>query len=198
MKILCTLLAATVAATAMAQTVFNVEPKESEVIWVGKKITGQHTGTIDVASGTILWKEGSLTNAEVVIDMTTIAVTDLGETSAQRLVTHLSSPDFFNTAQFGSAIFKTTYVEKMQSARDGEPNYAVRGDLTIKGITQPVAFTLSVAQEDGRLHAIGKMEFDRTLFGIKFRSGQFFPDLGDKMIDDMIELTFDLVAVQGQ
>lgn len=194
MKILCTLLAATIAVTTIAQTTFKVEPKGSEVIWVGKKITGQHTGTIAVSSGSIIWTAGALVNAEIVIDMSTITVTDLSEGSAQRLVTHLNSTDFFNTSEFGLATFKTTYVEKIPSARDQEPNYAVRGDLTIKGITHPVAFTLLALQKDDRIHAIGTLQFDRTLYGIKYRSGQFFPDLGDKMIDDMIELTFDLVT----
>ena len=179
---------------AMAQSTFTIDPTATKLVWTGKKVTGEHHGSIGVQSGTIGWGENGLTNADVTIDMTTITNADMDKEYAAKLEGHLKSPDFFNTAEFKTANFKTTRVEAIHGVENGKPNYSVTGDLTIKGITHPVTFDALAWQEQKGIRTAGTIIFDRTHYDIKFRSGQFFDSLGDKMIDDMVELTFDLVG----
>ena len=48
--------------------------------------------------------------------------------------------------------------------------------------------------EDGLLKARGTFQIDRTKWGITFGSGNFFSNLADNAIDDMISLELNLVA----
>lgn len=179
----------------MAQTTHTVDTNAAKLVWTGKKVTGQHHGNIQVQSGAIGWSADGLTHAEVVMDMTSITNLDLNPESAERLVGHLKSKDFFNTGEFATARFKTKLVEKKDGVEAGMPNYTVTGDLTIKGITKPITFDVLAWKESAGVRAAGTIVFDRTLYDIKYRSGQFFDALGDKMIDDLVELTFDLSAI---
>lgn len=182
------------ASSVVAAQSYKVDADASKMIWTGKQITGQHQGSVNVSSGKVAWGEEGLKKAEVVIDMASISNHDMEREYAARLERHLKSSDFFNTAQFKTASFKTTGVEKIPGVNAGEPNYNVTGDLTIKGITKPVTFAVLAWKEKKGMRAAGTMVFDRTLYDVQFRSGKFFDALGDKMIDDMVEITFDLVA----
>ena len=90
---------------------------------------------------------------------------------------------------FNKSTFKITDV-KSTSATD----YTISGDLTIKGITKPVSFPVKVAVSGNKMTATGTIKFDRTNYDIKYRSGNFFTDLGDKMIYDEVNLGVKLVA----
>ncbi|MBZ0207931.1 MAG: YceI family protein [Flavobacteriales bacterium] len=178
--------------TLAQSTTYAVDPATTKLVWTGKKVTGQHHGNINVDSGSVHWGESGLTKAEVIIDMTSITNLDMNPESASKLIGHLKSTDFFNTETYKTATFKTSTVDKKTGVEAGMPNYTVAGDLTIKGVTKPVRFDVLAWKEAGIVRAAGTIVFDRTLYDIKYRSGQFFDALGDKMINDMVELTFDL------
>ena len=63
-------------------------------------------------------------------------------------------------------------------------DFDVDGVLTIKGISHPISFVLSV---DNKV-ATSKFTFDRSKYDVRFRSGTFFENLGDKLILDDIDL----------
>lgn len=180
--------------TGIAQDRLTVDAEATRVLWTGTKVTGSHTGGLTVKEGTVVADAGTLISAEVVIDMASITCTDLQGGSADRLVGHLKSPDFFDTDQHPTATFTATKVEPIADARPGHPNHRVTGDLTIKGITHPVTFECIVWREGKVLRAAASLTFDRTKYDIKYRSGAFFPEIGDKMIHDEVSLTFDLKA----
>ncbi len=182
------------ASSVVAAQSFKVDAEASKMLWTGKQITGQHHGGVNVSSGTVAWGEHGLKKAEVVIDMASISNLDMEREYAAKLERHLKSSDFFHTSQYKTASFKTTAVEKIQGAEAGAPNYNVTGDLTIKGITKPVTFAVLAWKDKKGVRAAGTMTFDRTLYDVRYRSGKFFDALGDKMIDDMVEVAFDLVA----
>ena len=55
----------------------KINTKVSTVEWVGKKVSGQHNGTIAIKEGTLNLHDGHLSSGKIVIDMTTITNTDL-------------------------------------------------------------------------------------------------------------------------
>ena len=67
-------------------------------------------------------------------------------------------------------------------------DFDVDGVLTIKGISHPISFVLSVDENI----ATSKLTFDRSKYDVRFRSGTFFENLGDKLILDDIELEVEL------
>lgn len=169
---------------------FNVDKQQSEITWIGRKVTGEHTGTLSLSSGKLIWNGDKLTGGSFVIDMSSIANTDLTDAdSNQKLVGHLKSDDFFSTEKHPTAKFVITNVNQLTG------NQAqVKGNLTIKGITKPVEFPATIQVNGNQLNANAKIVVDRTQYDIRYGSGSFFDNLGDKAIDNDFELNVALVA----
>ena len=169
---------------------FKVSNSKSLVDWIGRKVTGAHNGTIAIKEGHIVLSDGTLTEGRFVIDTRSIIILDVTDpaTNAQ-FAGHLASDDFFSSEQYPEAVFQTTRV-----ALRGHDAYHITGNLTIKGITHPVTFDAQLNISSPVVRATGKITIDRTLYGIKFRSGNFFKDLGDTLIYNEFDLHINLIA----
>ncbi|WP_066830037.1 YceI family protein [Rufibacter ruber] len=173
---------------------YKVVPEESKVTWVGRKVTGEHNGNIKLASGVILHEKAGLRGGTFVMDMTSITCNDLQGNSNKKLVDHLKADDFFSVASHPTASFAITNLAPRQNAKAGTANYIVTGNLTIKGISNEVTFPAYVGVKKDVATAKATLKFDRTKWDIKYRSGNFFENLGDKAIQDDVELQIELVA----
>jgi len=181
---------------AHAQAAAPLDIAGSTLLWRASKMTGEHAGGLTVKKGLLTADGGLLLAADITVDMTTITCTDITNAgSNKRLVDHLRSADFFHVEEHPEAVFRTTRVEALEAA-PGKPNFRVTGDLVIKGISHPNTFDCLVWRDGGVLRAAARLVFDRTKYDIRYRSGVFFPDLGDKMIHDEVSLTFDIRTVQ--
>ncbi|MEZ4686225.1 MAG: YceI family protein [Bacteroidia bacterium] len=169
---------------------YKVDTQNSLLNWVGKKVTGKHTGEIKLQSGEFQFNNGKLSGGHFVVDMTSITVTDLQGEWRDKLLGHLKSDDFFGVENFKTATFKTTSIKPGAEAN----SYTVTGKLTIKGITEPVTFPVTVSEEGGKMKTAGTAIVDRTKYGIRYGSGSFFDNLGDKTISDNFELIFEIVS----
>ena len=189
--ILISVLAAFAGEAEAEKNEFVIDTKASKVFWNGKKVTGEHTGYVSVESGTVSVNNKMVTGAEVRMDMNSIVCTDLeaGEWN-DKLVGHLKSEDFFSVDKHANANFKITSVKAGNKAGV----YEVKGDLTLKGISNEIAFPAVVEVTDGMVKATGTAKIDRTKWKIQYGSGKFFAGLGDKMIYDEFEITFDILA----
>ncbi|MXV51081.1 YceI family protein [Pedobacter sp. HMF7647] len=171
---------------------FTVDTQKSTVTWIGRKVTGEHTGTIKLAGGTLVLNGGSLKSGMFDINMNSITTTDLQGEYAQKLIGHLQSDDFFSTAKNPVSRFVITKV-----APAGPNVVNVTGDLTIKGITKPVTFPATVKKEGNAVVAVAKgVKVDRTLYDIRYGSKSFFESIGDKAIDNDFELAINLLATK--
>ena len=166
-------------------TAYKIDPQKSKITWIGKKVTGQHIGTINLAEGNFTLKGNKVAGGSFTIDMTSIK----DEERNERLEGHLKSDDFFSTDKNPTARF---VISKIESKDGGQ--YVVKGNLTIKGITNEIEFPATIQISNGQISAKAKILVDRTKFDIKFRSGNFFENLGDKAIEDNFELNVDLVG----
>lgn len=172
-----------------AKTV-SVDTKKSSLSWVGKKVLGQHTGKIKMASGYIVVKDGNFITGQFVIDMTTISNDDLKDPSyKKKLITHLSSTDFFNVAEYPTATATITKVQKLQTN-----NYSVTADFTIKGITKSVSFPATLKAVGSGYKGNANITLDRTLWDIRYGSSSFFEGIGDKAIKNEFELKVNIVS----
>ena len=175
------------------QTIFKVDTNNSNVIWTAGKVTGEHTGTLMLNEGKVVTKGNGIVSADIRLDMTSITNTDLAnEQWNKKLVNHLKSEDFFSVEKHPTSHFAATGFN--ENSDNGEANYSVTGNLTIKGITHEISFPVDVQIDGDRLTANGTAKLDRTKWDIKYRSGSFFKDLGDNLIYDEFEVEFNLVA----
>ncbi|MFN3529968.1 MAG: YceI family protein [Bacteroidia bacterium] len=168
---------------------------ESKLKWTGKKLTGEHFGTIGITDGSLFFDGANLTGGNFVIDMTTIVVEDLeDEEYNKKLTDHLYSEDFFNVENHKEGRFEITGIEAMEMADEAGNTHLISGNLTIKGITNGIKFPARVSMNDDGVNATAKFDIDRTLWDIKYRSGKIFPDIGDKVIYDEIGIELELSA----
>lgn len=182
LKTLILAIAAIVTTSTFAQKK-EVKASESIVNWTGNKVTGSHTGTLNLSGGHLVFDGENITGGEFTVDMTTLAVTDLaaGE-GKEKLEGHLNSDDFFGTANHKTAKLV------IKKSKKTDKSYKIAGDLTIKGKTNPIVFDLTI---NGNVVST-TLKVDRTKYDIKYGSGSFFDDLGDKAISDEFELAVDL------
>lgn len=161
----------------------SINVSESSIHWLGKKITGQHEGKINLLSGSLIMENGLLTGGDFIVDMNSIASTDLKGESAKKLEGSLKSEEWFDAENHPQAKLVFTSVV----SQDGGL-YNVTGDFTIKGKTNPATFELKV----NYLEATTKVIIDRTLYNILNGSNSFFSNLKDKMINNYFELDVNL------
>lgn len=162
----------------------KIDTSKSSIHWVGKKITGQHDGTLDFKDGTLVFDNKKLTGGSFSVDMTTISATDVEGKTKEKLDGHLKADDFFGVDKH-----PTSKLEFKKIADKGKGIYSVTADMTIKGITNPVTFDLAVKDNT----ATTKFNVDRTKFDIKYGSKSFFEGIGDRAIKDEFELEVKLV-----
>lgn len=173
-------------------TTYKVDTSKSELKWNGKKVTGEHYGTIGLKEGAFTIDGTKLTGGSFVADMNSIVVQDLTDKEYNgKLTTHLKSEDFFSVEKHPMAKFVVT-----KAAPNAKGTVDVTGDLTIKGITKPVTFPVTVTPSKDGAMVKGTLVVDRSKYDMKFRSKSFFDTatLGDKMIYDDFTIEVDLVG----
>ncbi|MEM6964816.1 MAG: YceI family protein [Bacteroidota bacterium] len=168
----------------------SVDTQESVITWKGYKVTGEHAGTLKVKNGKLDFDNGKLTGGSFDIDMTSIKVTDLSGGMAGKLEGHLKSPDFFGVEKYPTAKFNITKV--VSRGKAGE--YKIIGDITIKETTKEIRFNANVTDKGGVKTALADITLDRSEFDVRYGSGSFFDNLGDKTIYDEFDLNVKLVV----
>lgn len=169
---------------------YTVNREQSKLTWTGSKVTGEHRGNIHISEGKLVTDGKTLKAGSFKIDMTSITNQDIeDEAYKQKLLGHLKSDDFFSTDKHPQSTFVITKVTPT-----GNEAYQVKGNLTIKGITKEIEFPATVQVDENQVNARAKILVDRTQYDIKYGSGSFFDNLGDKAIDNEFELNVNLVA----
>lgn len=183
MKKISLLLLALLTSISLSAQAKKIDTKQSSITWTGKKVTGEHSGSLKFQEGMLIFKAKKLVGGSFIADMTTLSNTDQSGDGKKKLEGHLRSADFFNTDEFKTAklVFKTI-GEKSAGI------YSVTADLTIKGKTNSVKFDITVKGNK----ATTEFAVDRTKFGIQYGSGTFFSDLGDRTIYDEFDVKVNL------
>lgn len=146
---------------------YEIDNESSTVSWSGKKVYSDegHNGTIGIQSGSVSVINGELVGGELVIDMNTISVSDIGEEEGSaKLIAHLAGTaegqanDFFNVTEFPTAKYVITAVMAD----------TIIGDLTVRGTTLPYKFPATVTVDEEETSVSGTLVFDRSKFGVDF------------------------------
>ena len=168
-----------------AATSYQVDPAASRLTWTGHAETGAWapTGSLPLRRGQFAAEGTRLVRGRFEFELSGLTHTDA------RLQEHLRGEDFFDVVRFPTAVFV------LEEARNGE----ARGQLTLKGITRPVRFPVTVERQPaGGLRVRGTASLDRTQFGVNYNSSSYFQNLGSYAIRNDFQLAFDLLAGPGK
>jgi len=168
-----------------AQVKLNSDTEKTTLLWLGEKVTGQHTGTINLQSGWLNWKDNKIVSGEFIIDMASLKDSEKSE----RLEGHLKSDDFFGVEKFPTAKLTLT-----GSTAFDKGNGIVNGILTIKGVSNPIEFKATQQKKDDGIWFFASIVVDRTKYNVRYGSGSFFENLGDKTIYDEFRIKVNMLV----
>ncbi len=124
---------------------------------------------------------------DVTIDLASLT------TGAEARDNHLRSADFFDVAEYPTATFHSTKVE-----RRGEDHLLVTGNLTIRGITKPVTLDVTVEgkfkdmQGKERYGFSASTSFSRKEFGLEWNVAL---ESGGWLVSDKITIAIDAQVI---
>ena len=168
---------------------YVMDNDNSSIKWTGRELsTKSHYGSLQMKNGSLTVNTDGTVNGIIKIDMTTIDCEDLQGRSKASLERHLRSDDFFSVESHPIA----TLTFKSKGGIGAGNKLAFNGDLEIKGISHPISFESELKSVDPKVSALVDMTFDRSKYNVRFRSGTFFQNLGDKLIYDDIEISVDI------
>ncbi|HWG91424.1 MAG TPA: YceI family protein, partial [Candidatus Thermoplasmatota archaeon] len=149
-------------------------------------VTGRFTGY----KGTLVYDEKDPTNSTVVVDIEAKTI----DTGAPDRDTHLRSPDFFDVEKYPTLRFESTRV-----ALDGDEEGTVHGNLTIHGVTQPVALktTLEGRAKDPwgkeRIAFTAETTINRKDFGLNWNVAL---EAGGVLVSEKVKIALHLAFVK--
>jgi len=161
----------------------------SRIGWTGRNANGSHRGTLSLAGGELL-----VTDAEIEghfeIDLHSIDNLDLaGNPLKEVLLKHLLSDDFLFAERYPTATFTLASAHPIPGATASQPNYHLRGELSLRGLAHPFDFPATLnAATDGSWLAEAHFDLDRTRWDIVYGSNRFFAYLGKHQVFDPVSI----------
>ncbi len=162
------------ASSAAYSATYQFDKSASTITWSGSKqfTDSAHTGTVGLKEGELDLPAKGAAKGRVVIDMTTIANQDVTDPKYKsKLEGHLKSEDFFKVDEFKEAVL---VIKDMKQNATDKTKYDVKGDLTIRGKTQEISFPATVVENAGKVEVTGKLNIDRTKYGVAYGSPASF------------------------
>ena len=166
---------------------WNVDPVHSQVGFAVEYMIGTFRGSFSPVEGTLTVADDGTTELKGSAEATSVKVQD------ENLGTHLLSPDFFDAERAPKITFAASRIARH------DDHVTVNGELTIKGSTQPVTLTGTIADpiEDAygndRLGLSLETTIDRTGFGLNWNLP--LPN-GKPALANDVKLTADLNLVK--
>lgn len=180
-----------VAVTEAESQKYIADVAASTIEWKGFKPTGSHNGTILIENGVLNLKDGKLNSGTFLIKMNSIKVLDIPEEDERnaKLVGHLKNADFFDVENHPTAAFEITGVTET------EGKMMLSGNLTLKETKNNVTFPVTITNTDDTVTLTSEtFTIDRSKWNVKYGSKSFFDNLGDKFINDDIEIKINVTA----
>jgi polyisoprenoid-binding protein YceI len=148
--------------TQLPTGIWNIDPVHSQVGFAVEYMIGTFRGSFSPVEGTLAVAEGGASRLTGSAAATSVKVQD------ENLGIHLLSPEFFDAERAPKITFAASRIDRR------DDHATVNGELTIKGITQPVTLTGTIvdpiedAYGNDRIGLSLETIVDRTSFGLNW------------------------------
>ena len=174
----------------MSMSTWNIDSSHSSVLFVSRHmVVARVHGRFERFSGTLRVNPDQPIQGEVDMSVETASI----YTGAPDRDAHLRSPDFLDADASPKLTFRSTKVEPT-----GGASFRLLGDLTIRNVTQPVAFearhtaTSKDPWGNTRLIYSARTTINRTDYGIRWNKTL---DNGGWLVGEKIDLELDIQAI---
>jgi polyisoprenoid-binding protein YceI len=184
---------ATLATPQTAVTTWNLDPVHSVAEFKVKHMMISNVkGQFATVTGALTLDEADITKSRL---EASIEVASINTRDDQRDA-HLKSADFFHAEKFPRLSFKSTRI-----TRRGNGELAVAGDLTIRGVTRNVVFTVEGPTPPAkdpwgntRLGLSATTKINRKDFGLTWNAAL---EAGSVLVGDEVTITLDVQFVKA-
>ncbi len=181
------------AAPQIATSTWNLDPVHSVAEFKVKHMMISNVkGQFANVTGVLTLDESDPTNSGI---EASIEAASVNTRDAQR-DTHLKSEDFFHAERFPKLSFKSTRI-----TRTGNGELAVAGDLTIRGVTRNVVFTVEGPTPPAkdpwgntRLGLSATTKINRKDFGLTWNAAL---EAGSMLVGEDVTITLDVQFVKA-
>jgi polyisoprenoid-binding protein YceI len=185
------LLLAVLAATALqsasaAVETYVIDPVHSSIGFSIRHFVSKVPGSFTKFSGDIVVDRANLEKSSVAV---TIDVTSIN-TANEKRDGHLQSPDFFDTAKFATATFKSKAWKKT-----GEDSFDVTGDFTLHGVTKEIVLKTKLLAFGAGMKGAQLSGWEATTVINKVDFGVNGPAMLGKALGDEVTLNISVEAV---
>lgn len=173
------------------QTKWGIDPTHSEIYFkVKHMMVSTVTGAFNKFEGTVVSENEDFEEANIAFS----ANVDSIDTKNKQRDEHLKSNDFFNAAEFPKLSFQSKSFTKIANG-----NYALVGDLTIRGNTHEVTLNVEYngtavdpyGQTKAGFEIMGKIS--RKKFGLKWSA---ITETGGVVVSDEVRLVLNVQLVK--
>jgi polyisoprenoid-binding protein YceI len=165
-------------------TAYKIYADNSQVEFVGSKVTGKHDGGFKAFTGTIDLVNNKPEESKVSVDIDTTSI----YSDDDKLTGHLKSADFFEVEKFPKANFVSTKITP--DAAKGAGNYTVTGDFDLHGQKKSITFPAKITINDSDVLVESEFSINRKDFGIVYAGKT------DDLIRDDVVIKLNLKAVK--
>ncbi|MFF6776244.1 YceI family protein [Streptomyces sp. NPDC012637] len=171
---------------------YTIDPAHSSIgFTVRHAMVTNVRGTFAEHEGTLQLNGSDPASSSASIDVRIASIdTGIGDRD-----NHLRSGDFFDADAFPLMTFRST-----EAAHLGGDKYRVKGDLTIKDVTKPLAIDLEFngtatdVYGNERVGFEGSAEIQRSDWGLTWNAAL---ETGGVMVSDKVKLNFDISAIKN-
>lgn len=131
---------------------YQLDASKTTLKWKGiyADDSHSHNGTVKISEGTVNYKGEAFQSGSFTVDMKTIETDLTPETGSDKLIGHLSSPDFFNSTEFPNVEVIVNNISENE----------IDATLKIAGKDMPAKIPVKVKRTDKKLTAKGKFTID--------------------------------------
>jgi polyisoprenoid-binding protein YceI len=182
------------ATTTSALSIWNIDPAHSVAEFKVRHMMISHVkGTFSGLSGALKLDEADYTRSAVEVSIPTASVSTVDDT----LDAHLKNADFFDVEKFPRLTFRSTSI-RFTGGRD----YAVTGDLTIRGVTKSVTLGVNDVSEPSkdpwgnqRIGLSASTKINRKDFGFEWNTPL---ELGGVLVGEEVTITLDVQFIKDK
>ena len=174
--------AAPAASPAAGGQKYVITPENSDIEFIGAKVTGKHNGSFEQFSGEINYAgQPEKSRVRITIDIDSMTTDDA------KLTAHLKTPDFFDAAKFPQATFESTEIT---AGGEGGATHTIKGNLTMHGVTKSITFPAKITAAGNAITVDSTFAINRKDFGINYAGAS------DNLIRDDVVLTLRVRATK--
>ncbi|HVX18751.1 MAG TPA: YceI family protein [Acidimicrobiales bacterium] len=178
--------------TARLTGTYNLDPAHSRLGFVARHaMVTKVRGSFTDVEGSGYFDADNPENSKFQV---TVKATSVSTGNADRDA-HLRSNDFFDMDTYPEITFVSAAVKA-----DGDNEYQVTGDLTIKGVTKPITFDLELSGPvddpfgHQRIGLEGSTTVNRKDWGVNWNAAL---EAGGVLVSEKVTLEFDVAAVKA-